>query len=30
MMARSAEGSVEPDVAETILKKQLGLEDPAT
>jgi aspartyl-tRNA(Asn)/glutamyl-tRNA(Gln) amidotransferase subunit B len=30
MMARSAEGSVEPDVAETILKKQLGLEDSAT
>lgn len=27
MMARSPEGSVEPDVAEAVLKKQLGLED---
>ncbi|KAH7080761.1 GatB/GatE catalytic domain-containing protein [Paraphoma chrysanthemicola] len=27
MMARSAEGSVEPDVAETVLRKQLGLTD---
>jgi aspartyl-tRNA(Asn)/glutamyl-tRNA(Gln) amidotransferase subunit B len=27
MIARSAEGSVEPDVAEKILRAQLGLED---
>jgi aspartyl-tRNA(Asn)/glutamyl-tRNA(Gln) amidotransferase subunit B len=30
MMARSAEGSVEPDVAEKVLRRQLGLEDVAT
>jgi aspartyl-tRNA(Asn)/glutamyl-tRNA(Gln) amidotransferase subunit B len=30
MMARSSEGSVEPDVAEKILREQLGLEDSAT
>jgi aspartyl-tRNA(Asn)/glutamyl-tRNA(Gln) amidotransferase subunit B len=30
MMARSAEGSVEPDVAEKVLRKQLGLEDAAS
>jgi aspartyl-tRNA(Asn)/glutamyl-tRNA(Gln) amidotransferase subunit B len=30
MMARSSEGSVEPDVAEKILRKQLWLEDSAT
>jgi aspartyl-tRNA(Asn)/glutamyl-tRNA(Gln) amidotransferase subunit B len=30
MMARSSEGSVEPDVAEKILRKQLGLEGSTT
>lgn len=30
MMARSAEGSVEPDVAEKVLRAQLGFEDTAS
>jgi aspartyl-tRNA(Asn)/glutamyl-tRNA(Gln) amidotransferase subunit B len=30
MMARSAEGSVEPDVAEKVLREQIGLDEPTS
>ncbi|KAF1916329.1 GatB/GatE catalytic domain-containing protein [Ampelomyces quisqualis] len=30
MMARSAEGSVEPDVAEKVLREQVGLDEPTS
>ena len=30
MMARSAEGSVEPDVAERVLREQIGLDEPTS